>query len=405
MSDAEALSTTGSAPSSADPCPTAIDATPGTTGAATGTIVNDLALIDDLLAFIAEEDPADATFEALALRLFAHQFRHNTAYARLARARGRTPATVKRWQDIPPVSVDAFKALTLSCVPTERCERVFTTSGTTRAEVKGRHFHPDLRVWNASMRRHFTRCAHRLPVRMAILFPDETAMPNSSLAHYLQLALQDHGKPGSRHVATPDALDIEALYAMAASARAEGEPLALLGASWSFVALIDHLITTGQRLDLPEGSWVLDTGGYKGRSREVPVEDFYATLSPLLGVPRSHCINMYGMTELSSQCYDAGNETVPSVKRGPHWMRTRAIDPLTGADVAPGTAGVLVHTDLASHNAVTTILTEDVGILVDGGFQLLGRAQGAQAKGCSLAVDGFTAPATGTSGPSSASLP
>jgi hypothetical protein len=234
---------------------------------------------------------------------------------------------------------------------------------------------------------------------MAILFPDETAMPNSSLAHYLQLALSDHGKPGSRHVATPDALDIDALLAMAASAQAEGEPLALLGASWSFVALMDHLTATGKRLKLPEGSWVLDTGGYKGRSREVPAEDFYATLSPLLGVPRKHCINMYGMTELSSQCYDAGNASVPSVKRGPHWMRTRAIDPLTGIDVAPGTAGILVHTDLASHNAVTTILTEDVGILVDGGFQLLGRAQGAQAKGCSLSVEGFAAPAAGTAPP------
>ena len=347
----------------------------------------DPTLINDLLAFITADDPGESAFEALALRLFAHQFQHNAAYARLARARGRTPATVRRWQDIPAVAVDGFKSLTLSCAPTERCERVFTTSGTTRADVKGRHFHPDLTVWNASMRRHFDRCAGPRPVRMAILFPDETAMPNSSLAHYLQLAMQDHGAPGSRHVASAEALDIDTLLAMMEASQRSGEPLALLGASWSFVALLDRLDRDARRFSLPPGSWVLDTGGFKGRSRDVPMEDFYAGLSAAVGVARRHCLNMYGMTELSSQCYDAGNETVPSVKRGPHWMRTRAIDPLSGVDVAPGTAGVLVHTDLANHNAVTTILTEDIGIIVGDGFQLLGRAQGAAAKGCSLVVE------------------
>jgi hypothetical protein len=65
------------------------------------------------------------------------------------------------------------------------------------------------------------------------------------------------------------------------------------------------------------------------------------------------------------------------------------VDPLTGAEVPRGERGVLVHCDLASFNSVTSILTEDVGIAVDGGFQLLGRAEGAQAKGCSLAVEEF----------------
>jgi hypothetical protein len=57
--------------------------------------------------------------------------------------------------------------------------------------------------------------------------------------------------------------------------------------------------------------------------------------------------------------------------------------------VPRGERGVLVHCDLASFNSVTTILTEDVGVAADGGFQLLGRAEGAQARGCSLAVQEF----------------
>ena len=80
---------------------------------------------------------------------------------------------------------------------------------------------------------------------------------------------------------------------------------------------------------------------------------------------------------------------MPSIKTGPHWLRSRLIDPLTGREVPRGERGVLVHCDLASFNAVTSILTEDVGIASGEGFLLLGRAEGAQARGCSLAVAEF----------------
>ena len=121
----------------------------------------------------------------------------------------------------------------------------------------------------------------------------------------------------------------------------------------------------------------------------LPLDAFYDALAQGFGVPRERCINMYGMTELSSQFYDDGNAVVPSVKSAPHWVRTRVVDPLTGRDMPRGERGVLVHCDLANFNSATTILTEDVGIAVDGGFLLLGRAEGAEAKGCSLAVQDF----------------
>jgi hypothetical protein len=98
---------------------------------------------------------------------------------------------------------------------------------------------------------------------------------------------------------------------------------------------------------------------------------------------------MYGMTELSTKFYDWGNETCPSVKSGPHWIRSRVINPLTGQDVKRGETGVLVHCDLAHFNIVSTILTEDAGVEADDGFLLLGRAGGADARGCSLAVEEF----------------
>lgn len=348
-------------------------------------------ITDALLAFIAQDGCDDAQFDAMALRLFAHQHAGNEAFRRFCRLRGVAPRGVRSWRDIPAVPISAFKEVDLSCTPPERAERVFMTSGTTRGEVKGRHYHPTIAVWDASMTAHFApRFMHGAQrLRMGILFPSEEALPNSSLAHYLALAVRRFGTEDSAWFVGGGGLDVDGVRAMLRAAERSGEPCALLGASWSFVHLLDAFAAAGERFALPPGSRMLDTGGYKGQSRELPAEEFYARLSATLGVPRSLCINMYGMTELSTQLYDDGNERVPSVKSGPHWLRSRLVDPLTGREVPRGERGVLVHCDLASFNAVTTILTEDVGIAADGGFLLLGRAEGAQARGCSLAVQEF----------------
>ncbi|MEJ8836436.1 LuxE/PaaK family acyltransferase [Ramlibacter sp. AN1133] len=344
-----------------------------------------------LLAFIAQDGCSDAEFDALALRLFAQQHAGNAAFRRFCQGRGATPRTVKSWRDIPAVPISAFKEVTLSCAPADSAERVFMTSGTTRGDVKGRHYHPTIAVWDASFRGNFARrFMQGTPrLRMAILFPNEQEMPNSSLAHYLALAAKEFGTADSAWFVGLQGMDVEGLRAFLRAAQERGEACAVLGASYSFVHFIDALAATGERFRLPEGSRLLDTGGYKSQSRELPLDAFYATLSAGFGVPRERCINMYGMTELSTQLYDDGNAVVPSVKSGPHWIRSRIVDPLTGRDVPAGERGVLVHCDLANFNSVTTILTEDVGVASGDGFLLLGRAEGAQAKGCSLAVQEF----------------
>ena len=352
------------------------------------------ALVNDVLSFIARPDNAqtlDAEFNALALRIFVHQVQHNLPFKRFCQIRGKTTRLVKSWTDIPAVPIDAFKEFALSCVPPAQCGRVFMTSGTTRGDVKGQHHHPSLAVYDASMRSHFSRCFMQgeKQLQMGILFPNETLMPNSSLAHYLGLALASFGAPGSAYYLDADGLRVDALCTALSDAQRSGQTFALLGASYSFVHLMDVLQARGLRFDLPAGSRILDTGGFKGQSREIPMEEFYAQLSHIFGVERSHCINMYGMTELSTQFYDAGNQLLPSVKRGPHWIRSRVLDPLTGLELPRGERGILAHTDLANFNSVTTLLTEDVGVATDDGFVLLGRAQGAQSKGCSVAVEDF----------------
>ncbi len=349
------------------------------------------ALLADLQQFMRQPQEGDEAFNALALRLFEHQFRHNAAYQRYCRFVGKTPRLLTRWQDIPSVPIDAFKDLTLSCVAPDQCERVFMTSGTTRAERRGRNYHPHLQVYDLSMRLYFSqRFMRGTPrMRMGILFPTEQMMPNSSLAHYLALALEHFGDAGSRYFVSPGGVELDALCQALAQAQHDHTPFALLGASYSFVHVMDALGERGLRFQLPAGSRLFDTGGFKGQSRTMQAAEFYDLLHHCFGLPPQHCTNMYGMTELSSQIYDNGNATLPAVKSGPHWTRTRVLDPVTGQEMLDGEEGILAHTDLANFNSVCAILTEDLGVRVPGGFLLLGRADGAAAKGCSLAMEAF----------------
>lgn len=368
------------------------------------------ALVAALLAFIDSDGCTDEEFDAMAVRVFAHQYAGDGPYRRFCQGRAITPRKVRGWRDLPAVPITAFKETTLSVAPVDRCERVFMTSGTTRAESRGKHHHPTLAVYDRSMIRNFASrfmgVDQRLP--MAILFPDEQEMPNSSLAHYLSLAVKHFGAAESDHFVSINGADIDGFCRWLADMQSRGQPCAVLGASYGFVHMIDAFAARrergerderderGEQFALPPGSRVLDTGGYKRQSRELPLDAFYDAVSAMFDVPRERCINMYGMTELSTQFYDDGNAALPSVKSGPHWIRSRAIDPLTGRDVPFGERGVLVHCDVANFNSTTTILTEDVGRMVAGGFELLGRVEGAVAKGCSLAVEAFLDAARGS---------
>ena len=362
----------------------------------TGRDVSGTALSDQVLDFIGRDSSTETEFDAMALALFAHQFDNNESFRRFCLKKGRSPRVVTSWREIPPVPISAFKTLTLSCVAPESAERVFMTSGTTGG-ARGRCYHPTLAVYDRSMianfRERFMRGHDR--IRMGVLFPTEEEMPNSSLAHYLALAAGRFGAPDSEYLLNQKGLENDLLFRALDEAAATGEPYALLGATYSFVHAFDEMERAGRRYRLPPGSRVLDTGGFKGRSRDVATGEFYGRMESLLGVAPSECINMYGMTELSTQFYDDGNDRADAPKSGPHWIRTRIVNPLSGADVPPGEQGILVHCDLANYNSAVAIMTEDVGIACGGGFVLLGRAGDEEAQGCSVAVAEFLEAARG----------
>lgn len=354
------------------------------------------------LAFIADngaESTDEAAFNELALAIFRFQFEHNRVYRAYCRKLRVSPLQVEHYHSIPPVPITAYKESVLSCFPIEEAEAVFMTSGTTRPAHRGRQYHRDLQVWRQSMARAFNEHVLREQerARMLILFPSAKELPNSSLAHYLDHAVALHGSKDSVHVMTEEGLDTARLVSLLNQAEVQ-EPLMLLGATFSYVHLVDYCQAQGGlRLPLPPGSTVLDTGGTKGRSREVATDEFRASLQEVFGTEGVRYVNMYGMTEISSQCYSAGGEDVLET---PHWMRSFTIDPITRKVVTPGSRGILVHVDLANIHSSIAVMTEDVGISSPGhrGFHMLGRAEGAEAKGCSLAVDEFIAASGGADG-------
>ena len=172
-----------------------------------------------------------------------------------------------------------------------------------------------------------------------------------------------------------------------------GQPICLLGTSFAFVHALDALVAGHQKFALPPGSRIMDTGGFKGQSRELTREELYGLCTEYCGVPATHCVNMYGMSEFSSQfldntlCNAYRGWQAPLAKDNPPWTRTLVVDPETLEPVPRGQRGLLLHYDLANRNSVVAILTEDIGVEVDGGFLLLGRAQGSEVRGCSVAID------------------
>jgi hypothetical protein len=153
-------------------------------------------------------------------------------------------------------------------------------------------------------------------------------------------------------------------------------------------ALALDAVLEGLAVRLPAGSRVMDTGGYKGRRREVGREAMLRLYEASLGVPAADVVGEYGMTELCSQFY----ETPDRVWEAPAWVRTRVFDPETLEEAPEGGIGLLAHLDLANAWTVAGVLTEDLGVAVPGGFRLRGRAQGAALRGCSLATEELLGP-------------
>jgi Acyl-protein synthetase, LuxE len=356
-----------------------------------------VALVAELEALFAAGLDApldDAAFDTLARRVFAYQCERNGLYRAFCETRGRMPESVSHWTQIPAVPTEAFKAVALTTFPPEDAVSVFHTSGTTRGGCSGRHFFPTLRLYQASMLPAFA--AYVLPdgaqLPMLVAGPPPASAPHSSLTHMFGGVIDAFGAEGSGFFWREGDVDLARLTtALRLHERAE-RPVCLMGTAFALLHTTDAIERDGTRFALAAGSRLVDTGGFKGRSREVPQAELYNQYARTFGVPAGHIVNEYGMTELSSQYYDRvlRDETgadLPRLKAGPPWLRAVVVDPETLDPVALGVPGLARHVDLANLFSVVAVQTDDLAVLHPGGLELLGRAPGAEPRGCSLAME------------------
>ena len=359
-------------------------------------------------------DISERQFSELALKLFALQFRHNPAYRKICEARRSTPGLVGDWTQIPAVPTAAFKELELSCVPPDERTTVFHSSGTTE-QRPSRHFHgtKSLRLYEVSLLHWFLDKVlpdFRFPIsdfRLVCLTPPPTQAPHSSLVHMFETVRSRACESADRSffgtVAADGSwvLDFDAVLAALKSSLATRHPSLLLGTAFSFVHLLDFLSEYNLRFQLPAGSRAMETGGYKNRSRTMPKEELHALITERLGIPAENIVCEYGMSELSSQAYAPG---APASSRPvsenpgkfagkmpalpgfhfPPWARVQIISPETGREVTDGETGLIRVFDLANVFSVMAVQTEDLGVRRGDGFELIGRAQLVEPRGCSL---------------------
>lgn len=220
------------------------------------------------------------------------------------------------------------------------------------------------------------------------LVPDPAEVPGSSLGYMMRRICRERGRAGSGWYVHQDTLLLEALIGDMQGAARRDRAVCLAGTAFALVHLLEELDRKGLTVQLPAGSRIMETGGFKGRSRVLTRENLYERVSRSLDVPLQNIVAEYGMTELSSQYYDNA-QSRPStrrVKSGAPWVRT-LITRAGGRRSESGEPGALTHFDLANRSSVIAISTEDVGVATGDGFMLIGRESESELRGCSLEAE------------------
>ncbi len=343
----------------------------------------------------------DAARDALLLALARYQTRTVLPYGRYAGAR----LSARRLDldaltdvaQIPALPSDAFRYARISSRAQSEDVRVFQSSGTTQ-EARSHHPFQDFSLYDAAAQAaaRYALFPDRERMALLILAPHERELPDSSLSYMLARFLEWFGDDASTHVWPLEGAELERLVARLVRAKQAGTPVALLGTSFAFVHALDRL--GERRFALPLASRIMQTGGFKGRTRELAPAAMRAQLSATFGVPDDFIATEYGMTELSSQLYDLGLRSAlcgeaPRARRlwAPGWLRVSVVDPDTLLPLPHGQEGLVRIDDCANLDSIAFIQTADLGISHADGLELRGRASSAVERGCSLTADDLLA--------------
>lgn len=313
-------------------------------------------------------------FAALSLEAFRMQYQNNQLYRQYSELVHKHPGNVHRQEDIPFLPISFFKTEKVRTLfhPENRKEAlIFESSGTTGATTS-RHYIADAALYQRSFSAGF-RQFYGEPKNWCILalLPSYLERNNSSLVYMANELMQQSGHPANGFFLD----EFDELHKRLKQLEAQQQPTLLIGVSF---ALLDF----SEQFPIPlKHTRVLETGGMKGRKRELTREELHAVLCERFGLAHIH--SEYGMTELLSQAYAQEKGLFTSS----HTMRAlirEQDDPLTITTTGRGALNII---DLANIYSCCFIATEDAGrVYADGRFEVLGRLDNADARGCSMLV-------------------
>ena len=309
---------------------------------------------------------SDADFEREALRLFRHQAEHCAPYAEYIRLLGVDIAAVQRVEDIPMLPIEIFKSHKVYCGEMEP-QMVFTSSATT-GMTPSRHYVADLTLYERAFKETFRHFYGELEeCSIYALLPSYLEREGSSLVYMAEKLIEDCSGGGFY------LYDFEKLLH---DMSRDDNPKILLGVTY---ALLDLAENYAPHL---EHTVVMETGGMKGKRKELPKSELHRILCSAFGVEKIH--SEYGMAELMSQAYSFGD----GVFRTPKWMRVLVRDVNNPfARLADGRRGGLDIIDLVNRDSCAFIATQDMGIRYeDGSFRIEGRISQSDIRGCNLLV-------------------
>jgi len=316
---------------------------------------------------------SESEFSETALEVFHYQYDKNTVYQCFIDSLGKKPSSIKSPSDIPFLPVEFFRnhKIITGNLPVEM---IFESSGTTGV-TPGKHFVCDLSLYEESFLNSF-KMFYGDPEEyiIAALLPSYTEREGSSLVYMADNLIKKSNNKLSGFYRN----DNENLVNAVSRAKDENRKFFLLGVSFALLDLAEKVSP-----DLKDVI-VMETGGMKGRRKELTRSELHSTLMKKFNVASIH--SEYGMTELMSQAYSKGN----GIFYSPPWMKIMLRDPqdpLTLYTQTGRTGGINII-DLANINSCSFISTGDLGKLQDdGGFEVLGRFDNSDIRGCNLLAE------------------
>tara|TARA_R100001369_G_scaffold90951_1_gene130888 strand:- start:1248 stop:2228 length:981 start_codon:yes stop_codon:yes gene_type:complete len=312
---------------------------------------------------------SDAEFDALALEIFRFQFENNSVYRSFCDLLYRHPSDVKHITDIPFLPIQFFK--THQVVSTNNSiEKTFTSSGTT-GSITSKHLVTDLTLYEDSYLEGFKHFYGNIEAYVVLaLLPSYLERDGSSLIYMANDLISKSKQPESGFYLN----NLEDLAQTIHQLEARGQKTLLIGVSFALLDLIEKF-----QFNLKH-TIVMETGGMKGRRKEIIRQELHNILQSGFGITKIH--SEYGMTELLSQAYSKGD----GVFDCPPWMKilTRDTEDALTLQQANKTGGINII-DLANLNSCSFIAAQDLGKVDENSqFEIIGRFDNSDIRGCNL---------------------